>query len=235
MITSVFYRQLDSTKLEYERIRANGSPEDRWIIRTGEQTRGQGRGENTWHSPAGGLWLSFDLPYPRPVASFPLYVGFCLIRLLNRLYGLSSLRLKWPNDIFLEGRKLAGILCAHLQNPSRYLVSLGMNTGVGRDDVLHELDAAILSEYIGLPVSNQYLAQLFIHNLQRNAGLLDSPETYISWCAENLYGLGRQAEADCGDMIIRGRIEGLSDAGFLLLKGKMGKLASISHGSLRIL
>ena len=235
MTTKLFYRQLDSTRMEYERLAAFGSDGDRWIIRAGTQTAGQGRGENLWHSPEGGLWLSFDLLYPRSVASFPLYVGFCLHQLLSWLYALPELRIKWPNDVYLLDAKLAGILCNYQENRSRYLIGLGLNTNQSRDDVLLELDASILSEHMGMRLSNSKLADLITHRVKHSLELLADPSSYICYCVEHLYGLGRLAEVDTGGGIVRGGITGLQDAGFLLLNCNDDKTAAVSHGSLKML
>ncbi len=234
MITKLFYQQLDSTKMEYDRLAAIGSNSGRWIIRAGTQTAGQGRGDNLWHSPEGGLWLSFDLLYPRSVASFPLYVGFCLHQLLGWLYPLTELKVKWPNDIYLEDAKLAGILCHYQENRSRYLIGLGLNTNTNRDDVLLELDAAILSESIGMRLSNSMLADLIALRVERNSDQLADPSAYIGYCAEHLHGLGRLAEVKTNCGMLRGVITGLNDEGFLLLSCNNGTLVPVTHGSLRV-
>ncbi|MBP7205449.1 MAG: biotin--[acetyl-CoA-carboxylase] ligase [Candidatus Cloacimonetes bacterium] len=234
MTTKLFYQQLDSTKMAHERLAAIGSNCDRWIIRAGTQTAGQGRGDNLWHSPEGGMWLSFDLLYPRPVASFPLYVGFCLHQLLGWLYPLPKLKVKWPNDIYLEDAKLAGILCHYQENRSRYLIGLGLNTNTNRDDVLLELDAAILSERMGMRLSNSTLADLITLRVERNSDMLADPSGYIGYCAEHLHGLGRLAEVKTGCGMLRGVITGLNDEGFLLLSCNNGTLVPVTHGSLRV-
>ena len=75
------------------------------------QTRGHGQRGRRWHSPAGGLWLSAARPWavPAPGRAAPAWaatLGLCL-----QLEGLGlQPRIKWPNDLLLEGRKLAGVL-----------------------------------------------------------------------------------------------------------------------------
>lgn len=75
------------------------------------QTRGHGQQGRRWHSPAGGLWLSAAMPWavPAPGMAAPalaVTLGLCL-----QLEGLGlQPRIKWPNDLLLEGRKLAGVL-----------------------------------------------------------------------------------------------------------------------------
>lgn len=235
MITKLFYHRLDSTRLEYERLAKTGSASDRWIIRAEEQTAGQGRGDNPWHSPRGGLWLSFDLIYPRPVASLPLYVGYCLHALLGRLFEPANLKVKWPNDIYLEGDKLAGILCHYQESSSKYVISLGVNTNVLKDDVLLKYDAAILLYQLAMPVSNTLLAELITNQVEANTALLAQPQTYIKRCAEILYGKGQEAEVQQSGKVLSGRIWGLSEEGFLLLRNSFDEVETVTHGSLNIL
>ena len=70
-----------------------------------QQTRGKGRGVRVWESPPGGLYLSIVSPSH---SLLPFIAGISVIQTL----GLDSgLRLKWPNDIILDSKKVGGILC----------------------------------------------------------------------------------------------------------------------------
>ena len=71
-----------------------------------QQTGGKGRGVRVWESPPGGLYLSIISPSH---SLLPLIAG---ISVIQTLVGLKNrLRLKWPNDIILDGKKVGGILC----------------------------------------------------------------------------------------------------------------------------
>ncbi|MEX1323364.1 MAG: biotin--[acetyl-CoA-carboxylase] ligase, partial [Synechococcaceae cyanobacterium] len=73
------------------------------------QRRGHGQRGRPWHSPPGGVWLSAALPWPsRPGVALGLAVVVGLALELEAL-GLQP-RIKWPNDLLLQGRKLAGVL-----------------------------------------------------------------------------------------------------------------------------
>ncbi len=235
MKTKVYHHNLDSTKLEYERLTGLGDGRDRWLVRAGSQNAGLGRDGNSWDSPPGGLWLSFDLIYPSGVASFPLYVGFCLWELLSELFALEDLRVKWPNDLYLNGKKLSGILCSYQASNSKYIIGIGMNTNVIVDEKLSDHNAASLCQHLGMPVSNEYLSRLIAGRVEKNAFLLDEPKRYLSKCAEVFYGLGKQGMVKMGKQSYSGEIAGLSEEGFLLLRQSGGELKEISHGSLRLI
>jgi BirA family biotin operon repressor/biotin-[acetyl-CoA-carboxylase] ligase len=75
------------------------------------QRYGYGQQGRVWHSPRGGVWLSAALPWPvqpEGSASLALAASLGIVLQLERL-GLRP-HLKWPNDVLLDGRKLAGIL-----------------------------------------------------------------------------------------------------------------------------
>ena len=84
-----------------------------------QQTGGKGRGDRVWESPPGGLYLSIISPSH---SLLPLIAGISVIQTL----GLDNkLRLKWPNDIILDGKKVGGILC---ESDGKYAVAgIGIN------------------------------------------------------------------------------------------------------------
>jgi len=77
-----------------------------------EQTAGRGRDGRTWHSPAGGVWLAMLLrPARAELGAVSIRAGLALADAVDALLGRAETRLKWPNDVLLGDRKLAGILC----------------------------------------------------------------------------------------------------------------------------
>jgi len=99
------------------------------IVIAGAQSRGVGRGERRWESPPGGLYLSW-LPSPVPdhvVARLPMLAASAACLALADA-GVDELGIKWPNDILVDDRKLAGIL-VHCRYGAvhRVTVSLGVN------------------------------------------------------------------------------------------------------------
>src|SRR5262249_27422576 len=81
-------------------------------IRADTQTGGRGRFQRSWVSDHGGLWLSAVVPImhdetvPR---ALPLAAGLAVCNTLSAL-GISRFRLRWPNDVLINNRKLAGLL-----------------------------------------------------------------------------------------------------------------------------
>jgi BirA family transcriptional regulator, biotin operon repressor / biotin---[acetyl-CoA-carboxylase] ligase len=83
------------------------------VVLAEAQMSGRGRSGRAWDSPAGGgIWLSVVLrPGGGPVPVAPLQVGRIVAGAIARQHPVLRPRLKWPNDVLIEGRKVAGILC----------------------------------------------------------------------------------------------------------------------------
>ena len=108
-----------STEIELARWLARREREGRPLPESGtclavvsrRQRFGMGQQGRIWHSPVGGLWLSAAFPWPTAVdGSTPLALAAALgLALQLERLGLRP-QIKWPNDLLLDGRKLAGVL-----------------------------------------------------------------------------------------------------------------------------
>lgn len=97
-------------------------------VRADTQTAGRGRFQRQWVSDAGGLWLSAVMPVETNSPAWrmlPLAAGVAVCDAL-RANGVKQLRLRWPNDILVGDRKLAGLLIDQFQ-PGLAVVGIGIN------------------------------------------------------------------------------------------------------------
>jgi BirA family biotin operon repressor/biotin-[acetyl-CoA-carboxylase] ligase len=125
---------VDSTNAELHRMCDQG-PVAAWTVVTAfHQSAGRGRQGRNWQSdPGAGLWVSVlvdlaDCPQPQWL---PLIAGLSLCN-ATRKFTESDVALKWPNDVIVGGRKLAGILTEALPKTTRneagrYIVGMGLN------------------------------------------------------------------------------------------------------------
>lgn len=105
-----------------------GFPHGTWIS-AHQQTKGRGRYGRSWISEEGGLFLSVLLrPERRERWSWiPLQVGARIAEILLKIKPGLQIRVKWPNDVLLEQKKVAGILC---EAQDCMTVGVGMNCKV---------------------------------------------------------------------------------------------------------
>jgi len=105
------FRALGSTLDAVHEVAAQGSPAGT-VVLAEAQTAGRGRDGRTWQSPAGGVWLGVLLrPVRAELGVMSVRVGLAVADAVDALLGRPETRLKWPNDVLLGERKLAGILC----------------------------------------------------------------------------------------------------------------------------
>lgn len=227
------FDEVQSTMVEYERIRGISQPNTDICVRSLSQTTGIGRSGQRWCSPRGGLWFTFALHHEETVDSFALFAGHCLHKLLNRLYVISELSIKWTNDIYFQDKKLAGLLCRYHLADNTYVIGLGLNTN-NRIEASRAVPNPIsLKEMLGFEVSNEKLMQLFIHEVYNDRHLLKNPFEYLDYCNEHLYGKGKMGIVEQGRTSIQGKIIRLDKRGNLLMD--VGRMVSINYGSLKVL
>ena len=101
------------------------------------QTAGRGRRGRTWVAPPGGaICLSVSWTFrevPADLGALSLVIGVCSLRALESL-GVTAARLKWPNDLLVEDRKLGGILIelrAESAGPACVVIGVGLNVSLG--------------------------------------------------------------------------------------------------------
>lgn len=150
MFRRVHYHELDSTQDEASRRVVAGelaTAEARPLLVTADrQTAGRGRRDRPWQSPAGGLWMSLAVPLNRPSDAYgplPLVAGLAAATTVERLIGVRAL-IKWPNDLLVGGRKLAGLLCTLEPAAPRPVAIVGIGVNAN-------FPAALLGDDLRLP------------------------------------------------------------------------------------
>ena len=128
-------------------------PNEPIVVAARIQTAGRGRAGRPWHAPVGGAWFTLAWPTdvtPAHTSAAPILAGLGVLESVAALCeGDNDLRLKWPNDVLLDGRKLAGVLCEQQIGgptaPRTVLVGVGINAN---------LDAATLGGGLRLPATS---------------------------------------------------------------------------------
>jgi BirA family biotin operon repressor/biotin-[acetyl-CoA-carboxylase] ligase len=136
------FRLLPSTLDAIHELGAQDAPSGT-VVLAEEQTAGRGRDGRSWRSPPGGIWLGMLLRPPLPAAGvLSLRVGLVVADVIEEVLGirptsLSGPRasLKWPNDVLLNERKAAGILCESRWQGDA-LQWLGMGIGINVANVI---------------------------------------------------------------------------------------------------
>jgi BirA family biotin operon repressor/biotin-[acetyl-CoA-carboxylase] ligase len=214
------------------------------VIFSESQTRGRGRLGRRWLSPPRkGLWFSVLLRPPlRPQNTtwLTLASAVALRRALEDETGLNP-QIKWPNDILVNGLKVAGILTeisAELDRIKYAVVGIGVDVNLNAGEFQPDLrkTATSLKLALGHPVSRPELAVAILRELdadyQRLAeGRFDSvAEEWERHCVT----LGQQVVIRIGDREIHGRAESLGEEGALLVRTEHGRLERVVGGDVTL-
>lgn len=102
-----------STNDDAKRAALEGQVAHGAVFVAGRQSAGRGRGDHRWHSPDGNVYLSVVLRLrtaPEKLPPLSLAIGVALARVIDEALGEDRARIKWPNDVYVDDRKIAGIL-----------------------------------------------------------------------------------------------------------------------------
>ncbi len=120
-------------------LAAGGAPHGT-VVTAAEQTEGRGRQGRAWSAPAGKALLYSAILRPlgeRPL--LPLAAGLAVCETAERLADGVECTVKWPNDVLLEGRKLAGILIEARPQDDWAVIGVGLNLTIAPDEFPPEL------------------------------------------------------------------------------------------------
>lgn len=144
-----YFVSLGSTQVRATELARADSPLPLLVVAE-QQTAGRGRGRNRWWSAPGSLAFSlvFDpsawslAPHPLPERS--LAVGVAIVETVQPHLPNRRAGLRWPNDVFVEGRKIAGVLVDVLAQ-GRHVVGIGLNVNNTFDGAPEEVRARAAS------------------------------------------------------------------------------------------
>ncbi len=204
------------------------------------QTAGRGRRGREWVSPFGSnIYLSILWHFqngPASISGLSLAVGVAVIRALKEC-GIEGAGLKWPNDIYWQGKKLAGILIevsGEASGPCNAVIGLGLNFYIPESKA-----KSITQDWVDLnqivdnsfEIRNKMAALLLNHLMMTIAGFEeDVLESYLNeW---RLYDCmkGKQVNLFMGQKTYYGQVEGIDNNGMLLLSDEQGELKTFASG-----
>lgn len=240
----LFFSEIDSTNREARERAEKEAPEGTVVI-ADSQSRGKGRRGRSWESPPGlNLYLSVILRpriFPPAAPQITLLAGIAAARALSGVSALEC-RIKWPNDIFLRGRKLAGILAELEGKGSRVqfvVLGIGANVNWKKEDFPAELRETATSLRIetGREISRVAVAAAVFRELEKEYSSFlrqgFSPRMREEWNRLS-WGLGKRVNLNLPEGKISGQVLGLDPDGALLLLDGEGKTHRFFAGEVNL-
>lgn len=191
------------------------------VIVAREQLAGRGRGARTWSSPREkGIYATFFLSCSSErLALLPLEIAVSLCNFVRDTFGVDA-KVKWPNDILVGGKKLAGILAEARMREGMAYVLIGIGVNVFPHGHEHTANAVSLREvtrHESLDLDQVTIA--FIEHFDQAFAATGSPEMIIdAWRGLTVHQTGDAILAVVGERSFNGTWGGIDDQGRALLR-----------------
>lgn len=234
-----YFPEIDSTNNCARDLAEKGGMEGEVVIAE-SQTRGKGRLGRSWVSPAGrNLYLSVILRPKLSPLHAPQITLMSAVALAETVQTFISFppEIKWPNDILVHGKKVAGILTESSCTAERLffvILGIGVNVNFPREEMPESIrdTATSLMTLSGAPVDRTVLALQLIHSLNRCYGDLERrgfPPMAERWAG--FFRLqGKRVKVEMMDQAVQGRVVGIDGDGALLLEDDAGTRQRIIAG-----
>ena len=224
MLKYIHLEQIDSTNAYLQREQSKCDIRN-WVVSTDKQTAGKGMGSNSWESEVGKnltFSLALDMSFLPAERQFLLSeaVPLGIIEVLDKVLPTKKLSIKWPNDIFYENRKLAGILInstikADMMDVSVVGIGLNVNQMCFQDWPTHPIS---LKMVMGKAFELQpLLEKIATHILIKVQQLKSSPATIEQDYLKRLFRYRTWADYEVDGKILRLFMTGIDGFGRLQL------------------
>lgn len=233
----VYYSETDSTNTKAKDLAIKGAHEGTLII-SEKQTKGRGRKSRDWFSPSrGGIYASLILRpkiSPNEAPKITLLTAVATAEALLFLTGL-DVSIKWPNDILVKGKKIAGILTeisTEMDAIDYIVVGLGLNVNTGNfpGDIKKKATSVFIET--GKPFPRLTLIKEYLKLYEKYYGIFKRIgfEPILTRWKEFAEIIGRRVIVEMIDKKCAGVVQDIDNDGFLILKNNNGEPYRIISG-----
>ena len=218
------FRLTDSTNARARELVEAGAPHGT-VVTADEQTAGRGRQGRTWTAPPGKalLYSAVLRPLDERHLLLPLSVPLAVCEAAEELNPAVECKVKWPNDVWIEERKLAGVLIEAKPQDGWAVIGVGLNLTIAPDEFPSELRETAISLFghIGAATAlNRHLDRWVA---------ADSADVLSSWRSRDALR-GREISWDGGS----GIADGIEDSGDLVVVAAGGDRVVLGAGEVHL-
>jgi BirA family transcriptional regulator, biotin operon repressor / biotin---[acetyl-CoA-carboxylase] ligase len=242
------YRRTDSTNARARELVEAGAPGGT-VVTAAEQTAGRGRQGRTWTAPAGKalLYSAILRPLDARHLLLPLSVPIAVCEAAEELAPGTECAIKWPNDIWIDGRKLAGVLIEAKPQDGWAVIGIGLNLTIEPNEFPPDLRDTAISIFgssaggrgkpwrslpavapSGVPPTPTTAAAVLNRHLNRWVAA-DRGATLAAWRERDALR-GREVSWDGGS----GVADGIEDSGDLLVVATGGDRVVLGAGEIHL-
>jgi len=224
-----YFDSIDSTQNQALKM-ADDPTNNGAIIVAAKQTGGRGRSGRKWESPKGGIWISIILMPKFDISIttlFPIASALALSIAIEKIFSIKP-ELKWPNDVTINGKKVAGIL-VDVSLESNKIENLVLGVGINFDVDVKQIEKSLKGtpNFYGVAsLTNEKqkvrpveLVQTFLLELEKIYKLLNAKQTkkiIAEWTARSST-IGKNVELETADGKIKGKAIKIDEDGALIV------------------
>jgi BirA family biotin operon repressor/biotin-[acetyl-CoA-carboxylase] ligase len=240
----IYFTETDSTNVQAKFLANEGAPEGTVVVAE-KQIRGRGRRGRSWFSPPNdGIYTSLILRPSISPNEAPKLTLMASVAMAETLISMTSLHvnIKWPNDIFINGRKIAGILTeisTEMDRIDYVVIGVGLNVNTTHESLPFEIRDRATSIFMEtgkafprIVLLRAYLEwfEIYYETFKANGFL----PVMNRW--KNLADIiGRRISVDMIDRVSMGEVLDMDKDGFLILRDNEGAIERIISGDVTLL
>jgi BirA family biotin operon repressor/biotin-[acetyl-CoA-carboxylase] ligase len=220
------YAQTESTNTRARELAAAGAPHGT-VVTAAEQSEGRGRQGRTWTAPAGKalLYSAIVRPLDERHLLLPLAAPLAVCEAAEALEPGLQCAVKWPNDVWVEERKLAGVLIEARPQDGWAVIGVGLNLSIAADEFPPDLRDKAVSLHGPTPLrATEVLSRHLDHWVEAK------PEAVLAAWRRRDALRGREVAWDGGS----GLADGVDDRGFLLVLTPGGDRIAVGAGEVHL-
>lgn len=235
-IRTIFLESIDSTNNHARRLLESEGADEPFVVVARTQSAGRGQFSRSWCSPVGALLCT--LVYPGEAIApdaLGLRIGLACARtvegVLRRGGNADDVRLKWPNDVYVGGKKILGVLTESVAvRERRYLlIGVGINANFHAAELPAEIatKATTLLDRLGSPTDLGQLLSDLVASIERMLRIGGLDGVVLAEARFRLHGIGSKTEIRTSNGVERGILLGLDDAGRPVVRTERGDVVGI--------
>ena len=232
------FRRTDSTNERAKGLATGGAPGG-LVVTADAQTAGRGRRGHAWFAPPGACLLYSALVRPFAAGRAPLLPLAVPVAVCEAAEEVAPVRcqVKWPNDVWVDGRKVAGVLAEARPDDGWAVVGVGLNVAIRPDEFppeLRDTAASLLPTEAegGLPPGGAPGVRRALEALNRALG------RWLGATDEDVLDAYRTRDALCGRRISwdggEGRVEEIDERGHLVVERPDGERVALGAGEVHL-
>ncbi len=234
----IFYlKNINSTNSLLSELYKNNILENGTVAIAENQTDGRGQQGRTWMSePFENLTFSFYWQSKNTESNLPILLNKCItlaiLNFLSEKLPETTIKIKWPNDIYVNNRKICGVLIENiLGKTNNSIIGIGLNVNQ-RMEHLTQIQATSMCEQSGYIFDREEIFTQLLEDLDEALHNMHKTKQIETDYNTNLLGYKSVFEFNLNNEIVNATIEGCNEYGQLVLR-KQNEIICLSHGTVK--